>query len=633
MALLLWNTAGGRAVCLALAGGLIFLSIFHWQYSGIPKGLYEVRDDGVITLSHGRNLVEYGFIGVNPSGERVEGTSAPVQMFVYAAAYAVSGVDYAAFANAQTVVCTFLLGAVFILFFRDRPLWAVAITALSALALTYHTSFFLWHASGMENAVTHTLFAAAVLILFWFARTGRIQYELSVVVFLAAISRLDSIVHIAPVLAVFSVFWLLAFRDRKGIYFSCLVMALWAAFNLWRYLYFGDLSSNTAHAQDIALFSNLSRLSWAHRVLTAHGALLLLAASPLLAAVLFRRVKSWPRRMFPLILGSFVFTAALTPLVFGPARLDPARTTTYLALIVVLSAALAVHYGLGPAVRTLFSRDRQWLGGVSGGRLLAWTAATVLTAVVVIAMFEHREPYFLCCEVTWMESERRQDAEWSDRESLPRPTVSNPDLGARSWHKDFNVVDLGRLGSPVLAKAGSPARRTGSFTEDYLFDFIAPDVIRLHSYWSCLFADTLMADARFKAAYLPLKTRVTDWTQSSCRDHPESLSGVWVWKDVLKDSNSLERKLIDDLQANLTPSRLRQELGACQADPENLCTYVARTAYRFLPEFREQGAIKELNSIFSDSRTRDFDLYLINGYRDGQAHVKAMESIRLYHTE
>ena len=29
--------------------------------------------DGVITLSHARNLVDFGFIGHSPSGERVEG--------------------------------------------------------------------------------------------------------------------------------------------------------------------------------------------------------------------------------------------------------------------------------------------------------------------------------------------------------------------------------------------------------------------------------------------------------------------------------------------------------------------------------------------------------------------------------
>ena len=52
--------------------------------------------------------------------------------------------------------------------------------------------------------------------------------------------------------------------------------------------------------------------------------------------------------------------------------------------------------------------------------------------------------------------------------------------------------------------------------------------------------------------------------------------------------------------------------------------------YRFLPEFRDRGEIDELNSVFSDSHTREFDLYLINGYRDGQAHEKALDFIRRF---
>ena len=37
--------------------------------------------------------------------------------------------------------------------------------------------------------------------------------------------------------------------------------------------------------------------------------------------------------------------------------------------------------------------------------------------------------------------------------------------------------------------------------------------------------------------------------------------------------------------------------------------------------------VGELNAIFSDSRTKEFDLYLINGYRDGQAHEEAIAFI------
>ena len=183
---LLRRVAGSRTLQLFLVGGLIFLFFFYWRYANIPDELYQTRDDGVITMSHARNLVEYGFIGVNPSGERVEGYSAPAQFWAYAAAYALTGVDYHTFAAAQTALCTFLLGAIFILFFRENRRWAIAITALAALLLSWHYPFLGWHGSGMENAITHVLFLAAALILFNFARRRRIVYPWAIVIFLAS---------------------------------------------------------------------------------------------------------------------------------------------------------------------------------------------------------------------------------------------------------------------------------------------------------------------------------------------------------------------------------------------------------------------------------------------------------------
>ena len=637
-----------RTAYLALIGGLIFLSIFYWRYSGIPDHLYEARDDGVITMSHGRNLVEYGFIGVNPSGEKVEGTTAPVQMFVYAAAYAATGAGYATFAGAQTLVCAFLLGTLFILFFRDRPLWAVPVTALSALALTYYTPFFLWHGSGTENAITHVLFAATVLALFWFVKTGRVRYELSVVVFLATVSRLDSIFHIAPVLVVFSVLWFLAYRDRRGLYFSGIVLALWVAFNLWRAVYFGDLVSNTAYAQGVAPGIDLRHASLAYYILAAHGALLLAVVSPMLIAVTFLRDREWPGTLLFFLIGILAVAAAITPLVFGAARLDPARTTTHLAVFTVLGMALIVYYGLIPRSMPPMGllAGRRFVAALPTRRLLGVAAAMLVITVAVIlfgyanpdysrptaitnnpftSWLSYVEPSYLCCSVSWFDHNRRQFVKLLDEESLPRPTVSNPDLGVVSWHKQFNIVDLGELGTPILAKASVP------LISDYFFDFAAPDILETHGWWSCKYADTVLTDPRFETAYMPV-TAETTHREKGCRGHPQLQRGIWIRKDILKDSGSPERKLIDDLRADLSPARLRGELQACQAAPENLCTYVARTAYRFLPEFREQGSIDELNSVFAESRTRGFDLYLINGYRDGQIHRAAMESVALYRT-
>jgi len=68
----------------SILGGILFVVIFYYGYSSINPNWYEYRDDGVITMSHGKNWVDYGFIGVSPSGPKVEGYSALVEFFVYA---------------------------------------------------------------------------------------------------------------------------------------------------------------------------------------------------------------------------------------------------------------------------------------------------------------------------------------------------------------------------------------------------------------------------------------------------------------------------------------------------------------------------------------------------------------------
>ena len=618
------RAVASRTLQLFLVGGLIFVFFFYWRYSNIPETLYQTRDDGVITMSHARNLVEYGFIGVNPSGGRVEGYSAPAQFWVYAATYALTSVDYHTFAAAQTALCTFLLGAIFILFFRENRRWAIAITALAALLLSWHYSFLGWHGSGMENAITHVLFLAAALILFSFARNGRIVYPWAVVVFLASISRVDSIYYIGPALVIFSVWWWLAFRGLRqgvrGCYFSLAVVGLWVGYNLWRYVYFGDLTPNTAYAQGIEAGGWLERwqeLGWEavtlydefyRDIFVHHGVYILLAALPLLY---FTRRSRVGVLMFAII-GGIVVTSVLSPFFFGEARLDGSRTTTHLAVFVALGLGLIIYQ-----IKSRRIKNRKLLLGMASALGVAGMVAFGIYTYTV-------DLYSICCWSQYYDPLRQRFDRLAEQEELPRPTVSNPDLGVISWHKHFNVVDLGRLGSPIIAKL----HHNEAFypLSDYFFDYAAPDFIEFHSTtWPCMYYKSVLTHPEFDQRYRTISAM--EFVQNSCDTKDVNLSGVWIRADILRMSESAERKLIDRLSSNLSVDALRRELGACQSVAGNDCVYVARTAYRFLPEFRDAGLVDELDEIFSASRTRDYDLYLINGYRDGQAHQKAIEFI------
>lgn len=589
-------------------GGLLFVLVFQWGYSGLSDNLYQVRDDAVITMSHARNLVDYGFIGVNPSGGRVEGYSTPVQFFLYAAAYAVTGIGYAAYSSVQTVAATFLLGATFVLFFPERKTLAILATLPAAVFLTFWFPFMGWHGSGMENAITHTLFLATVLMLFTFVRRGRINYWFAILAFLATISRIDSIYHVGPMLLIFSAFWLVAFRDWRGARFSLLVIGLWALLHVWRYLYFGDLIPNTAYAQRISVLDNIAPwldLDWGHMraevvraadILNWHGAGGLIALPILL--------QLHPRRetiLLSLLLGSITLTSAFTEAIFGEALLDGMRTTTHLAVASALAIA-ALFYRL---LRCRHAR---------------WTVPTAAAMALLIALAGTHGTYHLCC---LLGPYQRHYEAFAREQDLPRPTISNPDLGVVSYSKQFNVIDLARLGSPVMAKLEKQSQI------HYLLHYSAPDIIELHFIWSCMY-DRLLDDPRFARHYNALHGGEPHWwAKINCRRNPESVNGIWIRADVLESSNSPERRLIDAMAGGPSTKLLRDEIERCQitaVEPHD-CAYVARTAYRFLPELRAQGHANELEAIFANSPSAPFDLYLVRGYRDGQAYQPAVRFI------
>ena len=392
-------------------------------------------------------------------------------------------------------------------------------------------------------------------------------------------------------------------------------MGIWVLFNLCRYIYFGDVLPNTARGQGISVAGQLDiLLDWdaeeiedlleaSLAIFSSHGGYLLLAGTPLLGL----GTRSKAATFLAVLVGSVVVTSCIAPFVFGEARLDETRTTTQMAIVAVLGVAAAFHY----------IRDR---------RHLFWIGPAAVTAWYVLLPTYVEEPRRLCCSGEGFERIRQEISVIAEGESLPRPTVANPDLGVVSWHKQFNIVDLGMLGSPIMAMSRISSSNA-DWLSDYFLDYASPDIIESHSSWSCRW-DRILSDPRFDDIYDPVRVRVTDWTRRGCSENPESLSGVWVRRSMLQSADSAERRLVDDLlKSGPSIERLRDELRGCQAqvDTEHGCVYVARTAYRFLPELRSRGLADNLVELFAESRTWEFDLYLVNGYRDAGARESAVE--------
>lgn len=590
-------------------GGIIFLICLGTFYWLVDPQLYALRDDGLITLSHARHLVEFGFIGVSPSGERIEAHSTPLQFLITSLVYAMTGASYGDYAIWQTLICSWLLGVLLTLHMPPEGYARLYMPALAGIMLALATSFVSWHGSGMENAITHALLAMTVFMLHDFARSSRIRFSLAVVPFLASIARVDSLYHVLPLLLIFAGYWRHQSGDWRGLRFMMLTLLLWAAFNGWRLAYFGELLPNTAMAQGISLTNNLSRTlhlepeylaqraAVAGHILRHHLGYLLILALPI---ALLRRRSSGQSLLLLLCL-SIVITCMLSPFIFGIARLDPTRTTTQMAYFVVLAT-----------FTTFLTQENS--------RIALLIRITPVLLFVVTLRPGYVPPYYLCCDIAGFATVHQEFASQTRTEQLPRPTVSSPDLGALSWQKQFNIVDLGRLGSQMMAASH------GRALADYFFDYAAPDLIESHESWSCQYDELLFHDPRFKARYQPVKESKVYWAGCPGR---RLTQGIWIRRDILRSASGHERRLIDALARDLDTELVARELTACQTRRQDVrdCLYIARTVYRFLPEFRQAGHQHALEQLFQRSSSAPADLFLITGARDGRAYRRMLAFI------
>ncbi len=551
-----WFWAG-----MALAGASMSL-VFAGALAAVPAESWAHRDDGIITMSHARNLVDFGFVGVNPSGERVEGYSAPLQLVLFAAAYALTHVGYARFADLQTAVSGVGLGAaLFWIFFvvSRRVSLSLAGVVVAALLLKQSATFLLWHGSGMENAVTHVLYVGTWAVLLAHLERPRVAIGWAIVPLLAAWSRFESILHIAPMLAAFAWLHFRAFGNSSGLRLLGAFLGGWVLLFLGRAFYFGHWVPNTAYAQDIALSTHLEWLLLGRmpprstdQVWSAYRSTLgplLLFTIPLLAVV-----RATPlTRMVGVLAALAALAAALNGYLFSGARLDPARTTTFLAPLAV-AAVIALALAL-PGLR-------------------ARLAVLVLLASPPLGALLRVPPYELCCSASLFEDNLREFRRMQASEGLPRPLVASPDLGGVSFSKEFNILDLGYLGSTVLPQLSDDAS-----THDYVFRIAAPDFIELHANWAKTHK-RLLSDARFAELYEPWTPLPSAFISGYCGGNC-----FWVRKSTRRGAPGTERALIDVYGASHDAAELARAVVDCNASTEpDACLYVVRTVYRFLPD-------------------------------------------------
>jgi hypothetical protein len=455
----------------------------------------------------------------------------------------------------------------------------------------------------MENALTHFFYLTTLYALYVMVRGQRVRLWYVVPVFMAAIARIEGMVHVGVILFYFAAFWWRAYRTAHGVVFTLIVSALWAAFQAARWIYFGDLLPNTAYAQAFDLGDRLrpfleldaahlsSVLSLCVTVFYKQGWWTLFFALPFL--LLMKRATA---NVFLAGAVMLVFASAfLGPFMFGPARIDVARTTTQTTLCVALLACFAVMH-------TTNVRKCATLAAVY---FLPLAVATHLLADI--------KPYYLGLSTKTFDATRTRFAEIAAENAIPRPTVANPDLGVMTWHKQFNVVDPGMLGTPEMAKL-----RTSPALSRYCFEYALPDIVESHGSWTTMYCQTIFLREDFRSTY-----EMLDGSESAdelCR------AGIpprryWIRRDIKRESATPERGLLDALQDRLEPSRIAAEIARCKASGQP-CTYITRTVYKFVPELRTHGQFDEVLAMFTSHERA-----VLEGWRSARAHMDVIAAV------
>ena len=616
-----------------LVGRTLFANPDFWKY----------RDDSVIHLSHAKNFALFGSIGLS-AGDRTEAMSSPLNYLISQAWYVVSpSTTFESYLNAYVVVILLVLSCswmyLLISLFRYLKISAkkipgIGITIVPILLVTSSWTTFGWIISGMENAL------AASLLLLIIGQALHVQRSrnltLKLLIFLFGITRIELAVLVFPLMI-----YLIGLKSSTKEHFNgfrrakAQVMNLmpiivgWAAFHLFRYLYFGSVFPNTATAlgkstsvsvvcylilQSLFVFIVLGKNFKIQKIIPLQCTLFLLLIDIFLssksggnfhfipasftAGLLFLWILLLPKISTYPAENLIFFLVILLPLneyfLFGPARLSEFRIVSmFIPAIVVLATGIIVS--------NLKSDSRQ---KVVIGAVLFMTpiASFVLTKVD----FDRN----LCCAISPSDqiilSAARHFNEINDLPSATNPIVASPDLGKVSFSKTVMNVDLGLIGDPLLSKI---ALETPQLLPGYLLNFVSPDLLESHGPWSCRY-ESLFELPQFQSEYRVLTKRKvsTEFNvpiQEQCFDR--GTYTIWIKDISIKELNFLKK--ISQTSTSGIADQVRSEISNCKgiSDEPFRCQYVYRAVLRNMNRIEMADGISRITQAFKYSPTYDLD--------------------------
>jgi len=620
-------------IFIVLLGRALFANPDFWKY----------RDDSVIHLSHAKNFALFGTIGLS-AGDRTEAMSSPLNYLISQAWYVASpNTTFENYLNVYLVLTLLVLSGswvyLLISLFRylkisPKSIPGIGITIVPIILVTSSWTTFGWIVSGMENALAASLL---FLIIGQALQVERSKNSiLKLLIFLFGVTRIELAVLVFPLMI-----YLIGlkkstkehsnkFRGAKAQIMNLMpIIVGWAVFHLFRYLYFGSIYPNTATAlgkstsasmvcylmlQTMFVFIVLGKNFKIQKIIPVQCALFLLIIDIFLSSksggnfhfipasfavgllflwiLLLPKISTYPRQTL------IFFLVILLPLneyfLFGPARLSEFRIVSMFVPPIVLLATGIIVSNLKSDLRC-----RVFIGAIL---FMTPIASFALTKVD----FERN----LCCAISPSDqiilSAARHFNEINDLPKSTNPIVASPDLGKVSFSKTVMNVDLGLIGDPLLSKI---ALESPQLLPSYLLNFVSPDLLESHGYWSCRY-ESLIELPQFQSEYRVLTRRKVSSefnvpVQEQCFDH--GTYTIWI-KDISIRELTFLKKLSHTSNSGIA-EQVRSEINYCKGISDELfrCQYVYRAVLRNMNRIEMAKGISRITQAFKYSPTYDLD--------------------------
>ena len=220
-------------------GSRLLFALLTTLFAGVVLRNAWIHDDAYITYRTVDNFINGYGLRWNPA-ERVQTYTHPLWMLVVSACYAVT---HEVFFTVIFISLALSVAAVLLIVFGLAS--SLAAGCLGVAVLTFSKAFVDYSTSGLENPLTHLIFAVFLCVCFRRDTSPTTLYLLASLAALSGLNRIDTLLLYLPVLAFVLVKVGLA-RGLAVIAAGFLPLALWEVFSL---VYYGFPFPNTAYAK------------------------------------------------------------------------------------------------------------------------------------------------------------------------------------------------------------------------------------------------------------------------------------------------------------------------------------------------------------------------------------------------